>query len=175
MSDLDSLIDEERALYTAWRDQADAEDAEHRRTLAAKKAWQNAKSALDLARGVTGHRESQDATPRLSMTSARRARILAAHDHACAYPDCQEAVGLEIDHVIPLEIGGRDLDENLQPLCGAHHKAKTRLDAKMIARARRLRKAPTAERKPSRIKSRGFGLSRAFTAGRNAPTKRISP
>lgn len=97
------------------------------------------------------------ATPRKAMTAARRARIIARDGEVCARLGCEVTTGLEVDHVVPLELTGKDEDENLQLLCGPHHKAKTRLDLKMIARARRLRKkADPATRKPSRMKSRGF-------------------
>ncbi len=97
------------------------------------------------------------ATPRKAMTAARRARIVARDGSVCARLDCDCTIGLEVDHVIALELTGADEDHNLQLLCGPHHKAKTALDLKMIARARRLRKkADPATRKPSRMKSRGF-------------------
>jgi 5-methylcytosine-specific restriction endonuclease McrA len=101
-------------------------------------------------------RAAQDATPRAGMTKARRERILAAHGHACAYPGCDEAKGLEIDHLIPLELGGSDGDENLQALCVSHHRQKTDLDVRMIAKARRLRKKAEQCREPSRLQSAGF-------------------
>ena len=105
-------------------------------------------------------REPVPATPRKAMTPARRRRIILAHDGQCARLGCGGVIGLEIDHVIPLELGGPDEDHNLEPLCGPHHKAKTALDAKMIARARRLRKkADPATRKPPRMKSRPFPKS----------------
>ena len=112
-------------------------------------------------------REAQDATLRLSMSKARRDRILAAHGHACAYPGCDLAQGLELDHTIPIELGGKDDDSNLRPLCGYHHRAKTKLDAKMIAKARRLRKSSAAPSEPSRIASRGFSNThRPMRSGR---------
>lgn len=36
--------------------------------------------------------------------------------------------GVDIDHVKPLALGGEDVDENVQVLCKACHKAKTRMD-----------------------------------------------
>lgn len=95
------------------------------------------------------------------MTPARRKRVLDAHDHVCAYPGCEETKGLEIDHIICLALGGKDEDWNLEPLCYLHHKAKTKLDVKMIARAKRLiRKADPENKKPSQIQSRGFDKTR---------------
>jgi len=68
--------------------------------------------------------------------------------------------GLEIDHIIPLELGGSDDEDNLQALCYAHHKAKTKEDIKRIAKARRLRnKKPPDPNRLGQIRSRGFDKS----------------
>jgi 5-methylcytosine-specific restriction protein A len=48
------------------------------------------------------------------------------------------ATGLEWDHVIPLELGGDDDLENLQPLTAKCHRAKTQRDVKAIAKAKRV-------------------------------------
>jgi 5-methylcytosine-specific restriction endonuclease McrA len=96
------------------------------------------------------------------MTPARRARILSAFDGRCAYPECSETAGLEIDHTIALELGGKDADHNLRPLCERHHKQKTALDARLIAKMRR-RKAKNDGTYPKPLRplhSRGFGPSR---------------
>lgn len=82
------------------------------------------------------NREDVVIEPR-AMTPARRARILAKHNHCCAYPECSEAVGLEIDHAIALALGGRDHEDNLEPLCPTHHRQKTARDVKLIAKAKR--------------------------------------
>ena len=67
------------------------------------------------------------ATPRKAMTPARRARIVARDGEVCARLDCDCTTGLQVDHVIPLDLTGKDEDENLQLLCTPHHAAKTRL------------------------------------------------
>lgn len=93
------------------------------------------------------------ATPRKAMTPKRRAAILTRHGGRCARAGCEITEGLEIDHIIPLELGGSDADHNLEPLCDPHHQ----LDVRMIARARRIRKREAGETRPKRpIKSRGF-------------------
>ena len=97
---------------------------------------------------VPAPREALEATPRKAMTPARRRRVLLRHGGVCAYPGCEVRDGLEIDHSIPLELGGADEDHNLEPLCGEHHKRKTRLDAKLIAKARRLRRRDDGTRRP---------------------------
>lgn len=45
--------------------------------------------------------------------------------------------GFDLDHHIPLEIGGDDTDDNLRPLCRPCHRLKTKGDATDIAKARR--------------------------------------
>lgn len=45
--------------------------------------------------------------------------------------------GFDLDHHIPLEIGGDDTDDNLRPLCRPCHRLKTKGDASDIAKAKR--------------------------------------
>lgn len=93
------------------------------------------------------------------MTPARRARIIARDGGKCVRPCCETPTeGLQVDHIVALELGGKDADWNCETLCTPHHKIKTRADAAAIAKARR-RKAkhegtfPEAKQK---IRSRGF-------------------
>lgn len=95
--------------------------------------------------------------PRPSVSPAVRARVIAKSDGHCAYPCCDVRTGLEVDHVIPRELGGSDAETNLSALCYPHHKQKTALDVKMIAKARRIRKKRTEPKPPSRLQGRGFG------------------
>jgi 5-methylcytosine-specific restriction endonuclease McrA len=97
------------------------------------------------------------------MTPARRARILARFDGHCAYPECAETAGLEIDHEIALELGGKDNDANCRPYCGPHHKRKTALDMKLIAKMRRRQKKNAGAWPASKSRLRGGG----FRKGRN--------
>jgi 5-methylcytosine-specific restriction protein A len=58
---------------------------------------------------------------------ARRLRILRRDAFVCAA--CRRVVygqAAHVDHVVPLEEGGTDDDENLQTLCHADHGKKTR-------------------------------------------------
>lgn len=68
------------------------------------------------------------------------ARLL-AYGGRCAACDCKTGgpAGLEWDHITPLELGGDDEIQNLQPLCRACHKAKTADDVKSIRKAERQR------------------------------------
>ncbi len=92
------------------------------------------------------------------MSPARRARIIAAHGGKCAYPGCDDTQGLEVDHHIALALGGKDADENLEPLCLHHHASKTKRDLALIAKAKRRGLKFRGEFPPSkqRIRSPGF-------------------
>lgn len=84
------------------------------------------------------------------MTPARRQRIVARQDCLCAM--CGRGIGIvdtkfEVDHVIPLELGGSDDDTNLAAICRPCHLLKTLTDLKAIAKARRLRKRADGTRR----------------------------
>lgn len=97
------------------------------------------------------------ATPRKSMGISRRQRIIAKSFGKCATPGCDVSDSLQIDHTIPLELGGADEDHNLKAICVSCHKRKTALDVKMIAKARRIRKRDAGEgRMKVKIPSRPF-------------------
>lgn len=57
----------------------------------------------------------------------------------------------EIDHVIPLILGGSHRETNLQLLCNECHAAKTKLDVKLKAKVARVRQRHLGIRKPSRF------------------------
>ena len=96
------------------------------------------------------------------LSPGRRAGILARDGGQCCYPACTATADLEVDHVVPLALGGRDGDDNLETLCAAHHRQKTRSDARMIAKARRAGTKHRGEYPPSKakIRSRGFAPTR---------------
>lgn len=119
-------------------------------------------------------REPLPPTPRKAMTPARRARIEALYE-GCATVGCDGSGPYEIDHFIALELGGKEADENLRPLCKPCHDRKTKLDRKLIAKASKrrekhaVRKGPDGPPRtrylPSRqINNRGFNttLTRGF-------------
>lgn len=66
------------------------------------------------------------------------------------------ALVAEYDHVIPIIIGGKNRESNLQLLCSECHKSKTKLDVKIKAKVARVRMKHIGIRKPSRLQSRGF-------------------
>lgn len=126
-------------------------------------------------------RELLDGTPRKAMTPARRKRVLAAHDGHCAHEGCTSTERLEIDHDIPLALGGSEDDGNLIVLCYPHHKEKTRRDIWQIAKAKRQRKLieevePPKHPIPQRVnpwppKGRPFPASRGFSGRLAKPAK----
>jgi 5-methylcytosine-specific restriction endonuclease McrA len=90
------------------------------------------------------------------MTPKRRTRLLKRAGWTCAVPDCQRGP-LELDHRVPLELGGSEDDENIVALCRAHHLAKSLNDLKRIAKARRIRKKKDGSAPAKRpLPSRGF-------------------
>ena len=65
-------------------------------------------------------------TKRRPMTPARRKRTFEAHDGICAY--CEEPIDgvFEIDHLLPLALGGADDDgSNTVPMYVECHRLKT--------------------------------------------------
>ena len=82
---------------------------------------------------------------RRRMSPERRARILAEYGGMCGI--CGRTIAddeCEIDHAIPLGLGGTDDDSNLQPVHLACHRTKTyggrltRGDVREIAKAKRI-------------------------------------
>ena len=117
-------------------------------------------------------------TPRRSMTPARRMRIFAAHGGVCGF--CHEEIdpceAYEIDHAIPLALGGSDTSggpdgddgENCYPLHERCHRIKTfglkrgprgrPSDFSAIAKVKRLRdrRLGLAPQKRSRLRDPYF-------------------
>lgn len=108
-------------------------------------------------------RERLEATPRKAMTPTRRQLVLDAYCGLCAEPGCRNPP-VEIDHILPLELSGTEAFDNLQPLCDAHHKLKTKFDRQCIDKMRRQAKL-VQEPEPSKrpIRSRGFEGWRSFS------------
>ncbi len=65
--------------------------------------------------------------------------------------------GFDLDHHIPLEIGGDDSDDNLRPLCRPCHRLKTKGDVTDIAKAKRRSDRHSGVHAPAgNLQSRGF-------------------
>ena len=75
-----------------------------------------------------------------SMTPQRRARIFLAHHSRCY--KCTRKLGpsddWDLDHILALENGGKDEDENLAPICDWCHESKTGDDHGLAGHGRRM-------------------------------------
>ena len=76
-------------------------------------------------------------------------------DGKCADPECRCKLGgshsrIEWDHIIPLGMRGEDAIDNLQPLCTACHKRKTKTDKGRIAKAKRMDQREAGIKRQSR-------------------------
>lgn len=102
-------------------------------------------------------REPVTVEHRIAPSVGWKIAILAKSQGCCSYPECSEREGLEFDHVIPRALGGKHRLDNYQALCPSHHLAKTKLDVKLIAKAKRLERKDVGQpRKSSRLQGRGF-------------------
>ena len=103
-------------------------------------------------------REPVEATPRRAFTQKQRAEAFLKANGRCERCQTKLAGTWELDHVIPLWMGGAHDPANWQCLCVACHRcAKTPEDATARAKVKRLhKKADPLFRKPSRLQSRGF-------------------
>ena len=73
---------------------------------------------------------SRGAAPAKSRTRGRalshiRQRILWRDGHRCKKCGIISAADLEIDHIVPLHLGGAESDANRQTLCKPCHQAKS--------------------------------------------------
>ena len=101
-----------------------------------------------------------------NVSAGTKAKILAATDHVCARPGCTIRA-TDVDHILPLWLGGSNREKNLEGLCPDHHAAKTKLEASLRAKAKRRAgetgnrtKRPIAGRKllsGAKLQSGGFG------------------
>lgn len=100
--------------------------------------------------------EWQGRTDDSAIPSRVQERVAARNKDNCALCGNPATPG-EIDHIIPLILGGQHRESNLQWLCRPCHGAKTKLDVKLKAKVARIRKRNLGIRKSSRkIQSRGF-------------------
>jgi 5-methylcytosine-specific restriction endonuclease McrA len=94
------------------------------------------------------------------VSAGTRAKILAATGHVCARPGCPERA-TDVDHILPLWLGGSNREKNLEGLCPAHHSAKTKAEASLRAKAKRVEARDQGTRRPRKaIPSRGFDKSK---------------
>ena len=86
-----------------------------------------------------------------------RLRIFLAHDGVCAESGVkiQPGQAWDLDHRIPLALGGANDEDNLQPVLVEAHKEKTRRDVAAKAKADRIRKRHLGIESPSKRKLPG--------------------
>lgn len=84
-----------------------------------------------------------------NVSKARREKIIATQDGICKRANCEEPA-TDVDHIIPLWMGGSNRDDNLEGLCEDHHKIKTKAEAAARAKVNRIEKRDTGTRKARR-------------------------
>lgn len=92
-----------------------------------------------------------------AVSKARREKIIQAQDGVCKRAHC-EAPATDVDHILPLWVGGTNRDDNLEGLCVDCHKRKTRAEAKARGKVNRIVARDTGTRRErTPIGGRGFG------------------
>lgn len=92
-------------------------------------------------------------TARRHISTKARVQLFADHKGLCHI--CKEKIDgvrerWEVEHIIPLELGGADDPSNWAPAHVSCHKAKTKQDAADIGRARRVYARHIGAKAPSR-------------------------
>lgn len=97
-----------------------------------------------------------------AVSKAMKERVLKEQDRICARSYC-EAPAVDVDHIMPLWLRGKNDRANLEGLCVDCHAQKTAAEAKARAKAKRLA-GETCTAEPARkLQGRGFGsVSRGF-------------
>jgi 5-methylcytosine-specific restriction protein A len=91
-----------------------------------------------------------------------RLRVLARGNYACAC--CGTPIGAkpwDLDHIVALKLGGRNVESNLQALLNEHHKSKTAAD--LAEKSRDYRK---------QSKHRGIKKRSSFATNRDGPFRK---
>lgn len=101
-------------------------------------------------------------TRRRNWTALRRAALFMDHDGLCHICGSKIAIGeaWDLEHVIPLAMGGADDETNARPAHVSCHKAKTATDKTQIAKANRVRAKHIGARADSRNPIPGSKSSR---------------
>lgn len=76
----------------------------------------------------------------VSVSAIRKWEVFKRDGYACQ--TCGSEVDLCVDHIIPLSLGGSDLDENLQTLCRRCNSSKGKGEPKTCAPSGRRRPDP---------------------------------
>lgn len=114
-------------------------------------------------------------TKRKKMTKARAAKIFLREQGQCYLCKRKLRVGVDsyqIEHPVPLALGGSDADEDLRVVCIPCHKPKTATDAASKAKRDRLVTAGLKTAKRSKFQSRGFAKAEPQRTATRPITKR---
>jgi 5-methylcytosine-specific restriction endonuclease McrA len=108
--------DKQRAAWKAW---LSVPENQERHKATRQKYWQSERGK-DLKRTYKARtRQIQRMGDTVSMSD-----VLALHGMTCLFPGC-ESLEVEMDHVVPLSLGGTHTLDNLQPLCRKHNASKS--------------------------------------------------
>lgn len=90
---------------------------------------------------IRGDDESRDAPVRKTKSRKLRAELFQQHNGICHI--CQGKIlgheRWEIEHIIPLSLGGEDGGDNLAPAHQSCHRGKTKEDIRRLSKAKRQR------------------------------------
>lgn len=103
---------------------------------------------------------------RRSFTRSQRIDVLHANSGQCHH--CHQTINpareeFEVEHVVPLALGGTDDVSNLKPIHLHCHREKTRSDVKKIAKAKRVKAKHEGRFRPPRHQlpgGKGSGLKK---------------
>lgn len=88
--------------------------------------------AMSRAKGriifVNNKSNFRDNSNRYSFTQMERNAIASYYDYKCnvCHIDLEDLRDIDIDHILPIAFGGKNIIDNLQPLCKPCHKEKTK-------------------------------------------------
>ncbi len=82
--------------------------------------------------------------------------------------------GFDLDHAIPLRIGGKDNKANLRPLHKSCHIAKTKSDQALIGKTRRQEAKSWGVKTPKGKPIRSRGFDKSSSASRKKPALKMA-
>lgn len=80
-----------------------------------KRKWNGGEFARTYVRSETSRRDGKE------FSGYQRARIIRRDGGRCQMPGCRSTLGLEVNHILPVEYGGEAVDENGITLCRPCH------------------------------------------------------
>jgi 5-methylcytosine-specific restriction enzyme A len=99
-------------------------------------------------------------TDRKGISKIQRARVILAWHGRCAKCCKPLDIRTDIDHIVPVWLGGTNEDDNLRPLHVRCHADRTKIDARDRAHVKRLN-GTTAKRPGRKIPASANGLRSA--------------